>query len=296
MHRHNLLLALALASGCSESRLPLPGGELPLPDEPPAAPAGASGIYLADADGGNARFLVTGERPAWSPDGLRFAFQRNGQIYSAVADGSQESRLGPGLDPSWSPDGRRLTFAGPEGIAVMGDDGGEVVTILRYDVIGPVGNPAWSPDGSRIAFDRPGDGDVTPDQIFVMNADGSEPRHVTVTRGVLYAESGPAWSPDGNEILFWSYGYGIAAVASGGGTPRSLYQDFRTVAYGANPALAPHGGAVLFTVDRSQIMGSALWLLDGGGHTPRVIIENAMDGVWSPDGSKILFGRITGAH
>lgn len=34
--------------------------------------------------------------------------------------------------------------------------------------------------------------------------------------------SDPAWSPDGSEVVFWSFGYGIAAVAAVGGTPRPI--------------------------------------------------------------------------
>ena len=61
---------------------------------------------------------------------------------------------------------------------------------------------AWSPDGKRIAFahvdSSPGNGPDANAGLWVVNADGSNPRRV-----VRYAVgSNPAWSPDGRRIAF----------------------------------------------------------------------------------------------
>ena len=58
--------------------------------------------------------------------------------------------------------------------------------------------PTWSPDGSKIAFvsDRDRDGG---DDIYVMNADGTNPVRLTQHDGY---DSEPAWSPDGTKIAF----------------------------------------------------------------------------------------------
>ena len=48
---------------------------------------------------------------------------------------------------------------------------------LSHDSPGLDVRPAWSPDGSRIAFTSNRDGNY---EIYVMNADGSNPRNVTV--------------------------------------------------------------------------------------------------------------------
>jgi hypothetical protein len=61
--------------------------------------------------------------------------------------------------------------------------------------------PAWSPDGSQIAFDAEFHGS---DQIWVVNADGSDLHQVTnmfPMNGDAINDS-PAWSPDGTQIAY----------------------------------------------------------------------------------------------
>ena len=55
---------------------------------------------------------------------------------------------------------------------------------------------AWSPDGRQIAFTRTRGPEGVPNQVNVMNADGSGQRRL--------ARSGaaPRWSPDGRRIAF----------------------------------------------------------------------------------------------
>jgi Tol biopolymer transport system component len=54
--------------------------------------------------------------------------------------------------------------------------------------------PAWSPDGTQLAF---GSHRGTDDQLWIVNADGSDLHQVPGVNGFR-----PAWSPDGQRLVF----------------------------------------------------------------------------------------------
>jgi imidazolonepropionase-like amidohydrolase/Tol biopolymer transport system component len=108
--------------------------------------------------------------------------------------------------------------------------------------------PRFSPDASRIAFisDRSGS-----DNIWVMRADGSEPRPVSNERGVIM--NSPAWSPDGRSIAvrrsenarsgeLWLY------PLDGAGEPRARRLTRVSELIDAQgPAFSQEGGHVYFS-------------------------------------------------
>ncbi len=89
------------------------------------------------------------------------------------------------------------------------DGGGEAELLTGGTGVATHYHPRYSPDGTTIAFisDREGQ-----NNLWVMNADGSDPRSVFIDQGLRAVE--PAWSPDGNYIYVR-----MQSVASGFGGP-----------------------------------------------------------------------------
>ncbi len=146
--------------------------------------------------------------PDWSPDGDRIAFVsgRDGvpNIYTMHADGTHIRKLTTGTgnlyaNPVWSPDGTKIAYAGgvPLDIFVMSDIGTGVTNLtntpLRQEL-----DPSWSPDGLRIAYEA---GPSSNREIYVMDADGSNPTQITDDPA---DDRAPSWSPDYCSILFSS--------------------------------------------------------------------------------------------
>jgi WD40 repeat protein len=160
---------------------------------------GNEDIYVINVNGSNLTRLTTAAagsdtQPDWSPDGgkLLFTSSRDGdyEIYVMNADGSNQTNLshavGSDQDGSWSPDGAKIVFGKGSGIFVMSAYGTGLARLTPgvFD-----GQPAWSPDGTKIAFTRPVAGDQF-SQVFVMNANGSNPIALTNYSGI---HSNPVW-------------------------------------------------------------------------------------------------------
>lgn len=181
-------------------------------------------LWVVGADGGAARHLTMHEKhdynPVFSPDGKSIAFDSNRHgsydVYVIPFEGGKPTRLtydsGTDQVTGWSPDGRNILFASNRGtdypfraeLYLMPATGGPARQISVFE--GREGT--YSPDGKHIAYVRgPGAwyrksyrGSAN-DDIWIMNADGSNNRRLTEHNG---QDNGPLWSPDGKYIYYVS--------------------------------------------------------------------------------------------
>ena len=211
-----------------------------------------------------------------------------------------------------SSDGSFIVFDLLGHVYRMPATGGEATSLTQNSGVALNFHPRISPDGKLIAFisDRRGQ-----NNLWVMNADGSNPRPVFTEPNVRAAE--PAWSADGQFIVvrrsavgggggagggLWMYakdgGTGIQLVADGRPESPSLSRDGRYLYYqiavtdgivsGKNDVtqgsrqlrrLELATGRVLLITDglsEQQYQGSS-----GGAVAPQI----------SPDGRWLAFGR-----
>jgi imidazolonepropionase-like amidohydrolase/Tol biopolymer transport system component len=215
---------------------------------------------------------------------------------------------GTWMDVDVSPDGQTLAFTLLGDIYTMPITGGTPKRIadgLAWDV-----HPRFSPDGTRIAFtsDRAGG-----DNIWVMNADGSDKRQVTKEDFRLLNQ--PTWSPDGRFIAAKkhfttgrSLGTGeiwLYHVSGGGGVQVVERANEALQKELGEPVFAPDGNAIYYTrnttpgntFEYAQDSQSGIFAIErhdlASGEVTTAVsgYGGAVRPAPSPDGTQIAFVR-----
>ncbi len=107
---------------------------------------------------------------------------------------------------TWSPDGHTLTYvrdtSSDGSTDIFSNNFQESVRRLTT-AYGADLYPTYSPDGRQIAYTSVTYGNS---QIYLMNADGSQPRMLTGQKGLVNLNPRPVWSADGQSIIFSDFG------------------------------------------------------------------------------------------
>ncbi|HWQ33697.1 MAG TPA: protein kinase [Blastocatellia bacterium] len=193
------------------------------------ASGAGSDIWMMNSDGSNQTNLTRGSgfnsRAVFSPDGKLLAFasrrdtneENNFDIYVMNADGTAQRRVtsDPAFETesAWSPDGKRLAFTretgrGASDIFVISVDGAGLFNLTRTPNTRN-GQPAWSPDGKLIAFVSDRHSPKNSSDIWVMNADGSNPHPVTRSQSLNIE---PSWMPDNRHLVFQTHRDGNSEI------------------------------------------------------------------------------------
>ncbi len=155
-------------------------------------------------------------------------------------------------------------------------------------------DPAWSADGTQVIFER--DFARSAD-IFVVNADGTDPHRVTRFR----YSGAPFFSPDGATVVFahedpGTHHNGIwIANTDGTGDPELVIDDQHRTAFLAFPQYSPDGTQITFT--RYGRGGrSAIFTVNLDGSDLRRLTDwdlGAAAASYGPDGSMLAFNSFS---
>ncbi len=199
------------------------------------------------------------------------------ELYTVDADGKDLRRLtnSPGYDAeaSFSPDGKLIVFSSTRGAypleALSAEDR------ARFDK-----DPAYFAD------------------LYVMDADGSNPRRITNVPGY---DGGPFFSPDGQRVLWRRFDASgmnadVYSARLDGSDVRRL-TDFGCMSWA--PMHHPSGKYVIFTANKLGFDNFELFVVDTAGEREpvRVTWTAGFDGlpVFSPDGTRLCWTTNRGA-
>jgi dipeptidyl aminopeptidase/acylaminoacyl peptidase len=189
-------------------------------------------IYTIKADGSDVkRITKVGDAggPLWSPNGTTIFFTRTaggrgeptrGSFWSVEANGARLKEIAQADDweiyaaGSFSSSGSGLAVTRGVFNPSTGEASSEIQLMKpdgsgRTRLIAQASDPAFSPDGKRIAFvsDRDKSGQLCygdqcsyGGELYIANADGSDPKRLTKTKSLN--EAHPTWLPDGSRIAY----------------------------------------------------------------------------------------------
>ena len=215
---------------------------------------------------------------------------------AASAPRPDEVGAGNRIDQSSEPTPSSLIFPGEEK---------HLANVRQLTFGGQNAEAYWSADGKRLIF-QSDEGTLPCDQIFTMNADGSERRRVSNGEGkttcafffpsgdrILYAStfrSGPGCppKPDRSRGYVWALDdYDIYTARPDGS---DIHPLFASASYDAEATISPDGKKIVFTSARDGDL--EIYVMDAdGSNVKRLTHTPGYDGgpFFSDDGTKIVY-------
>lgn len=242
----------------------------------------------------------------------------NFELFSMNSDGTSQTQLtaNTAYDTFWpklSPDRTKLLFVRtPAGthdtdytgasIWTMNVDGTGLTQILAPNAYGwgLIGHPEWSPNGTKIVLVG---GPSNNTQIYIVNADGSNPVLVTGNRGGTNID--PSWHPSGTKLLFVGcpnsfcliWGYEVYSINTDGTGLTRLTND-SVPDY--DPYYSPNSSGSSGTIAWLRSISFTQWSIfkmnvNGSGKTAVINDGNVNSKPeWASDSSMIYFHRAVG--
>lgn len=247
---------------------------------------------------------------------LRATLPGNGSFYWVNSDGQSVAAVGKSY--GWHPNGYEFLFwednAPDRGLWLVNALTGEHRLLAQPPIAaGYFSGATISPDGQVLAY--------CDDRIWMVNADGSEPRRVLDSAAAVFA-----WSPDGRYLLYGEYPHG----GSKSGTPPPLphlrlmnregqserplnltWEQGITFAAHQRPVWSPTGRYIAHSTPLDPEF--SYWGEKGEDHRADPLYafenagvyvedvetgemwlaaENALDPAWSPDGSMLAVSKM----
>ena len=282
-------------------------------------------LFVSNTDGSGERPLSEPGSldydPAWSPKGdwIAFTSERAGSadLFRMHPDGTGVERLTdhPAFDDqaAFSPDGRRIVFVstragGRANLWLLDVETRKATPLTTGD--GGDFRPSWSPDGRWIAFSSDRDSDLPPAKgrwerlqladLYVVHPDGSGLRRVSEHGGFC---GSPKWTQDSKSLISdcmsaqGTWEFRTRAAPADAGT--QIYKI--DVATGTKAALTSGLGAkvapVVLPGERIayvRYVGMKAEIVYAGGAVgPAGDHLSRRPGAWSPDGTRVVYGRET---
>ena len=155
--------------------------------------------------------------------------------------------------------------------------------------------PTRSPDGQKVIFARRTT-PAGPSQLWVIDADGRNPRQLTTNAG---DHTAPAWSPDGGSVAFELSGAAPKGIEIWVARWNAALSDpwFPSPVNVSNangddktPAWSPDSAKLAFASNRSGQF--EIFTMTSTGATQKALTNDKrvdIEPAWSPDGSKLTF-------